>query len=112
MCSWVRGNVHGDLRTLAGLRDVDDLDDLGLRGDGWRLTKEAAERLLCDTAMVAVLFDGQGHILDANDAAETWTPRQRPAIAARDRHCPFPSCTRPPRPCDLPHLEQTGRAHA
>lgn len=103
--SAVRVNVHIDLRTLAGLRDVDDLDDLVLRGDGWRLTKEAAERLLCDSAMVAVLFDGKGHILDANDDAEQWTPRQRRAIAARDRHCVFPSCTRPPRHCDVHHLE-------
>ncbi len=93
--SAVRVNVHIDLRTLAGLRGVDDLDDLVLRGGGWRLTKEAAERLLCDSAMVAVLFDGQGHILDANDARETWTPRQRRAIAARDGYCVFPSCTRP-----------------
>jgi hypothetical protein len=103
--SGVRVNVHIDLRTLAGLRDLTDLDDLVLRGDGWRLTKQAAERLLCDTALVAVLFDGKGHILDANDAAETWTPRQRRAIAARDRHCTFPSCTRPPRHCDVHHLE-------
>ena len=97
-------NVHIDLRTLAGLRDIDDLDQLVRRGDGWRLTKQAAERLLCDTAMVAVLFDGKGHILDANDDAERWTPRQRRAIAARDRHCTFPSCTRPPRHCDVHHL--------
>src|SRR3546814_18221521 len=98
MCSWVRGNVHGDLRTLAGLRDVDDLDDLVLRGDGWRLTKEAAERLLCDTAMVAVLFDGKGHLLDANDAAETWTPRQPRAIAAHHRHCTLPYRTQKRHP--------------
>ncbi len=103
--SGVRVNVHIDLRTLAGLRDIHDLDDLVLRGDGWRLTKEAAERLLCDTAMVAVLFDGKGHILDANDQAETWTARQRRAIAARDRHCVFPSCTRPPRMCDVHHVQ-------
>ncbi len=103
--SGVRVNVHIDLRTLAGLRDLDDLDDRVLRGDGWRLTKQAAERLLCDTAMVAVLFDGKGHILDANDDAETWTPRQRRAIAARDRHCVFPSCTRPPRMCDVHHVQ-------
>ena len=100
----VRVNVHIDLRTLAGVRDIDDLDDLVLRGDGWRLTKQAAERLLCDTAMVAVLFDGQGHLLDANDDAEQWTARQRRAIAARDRHCVFPSCTRPPRHCDVHHV--------
>jgi hypothetical protein len=103
--SGARVNVHIDLRTLAGLREVDDLDDLVLRGDGWRMTKEAAERLLCDTALVAVLFDGQGHLLDANDDAERWTARQRRAIAARDRHCVFPSCTRPPRHCDVHHLD-------
>jgi len=105
----VRVNVHVDLRTLAGLRDLTDLDDLVLRSDGWRLTREAAERLLCDSALVAVLFDGPGHVLDANDQAERWTERQRRAIAARDRHCTFPSCTRPPRLCDVHHLEH--RAH-
>jgi len=103
--SAVRTNVYIDLRTLAGLRDLTDLDDLVLRSDGWQLTEDAAERLLCDSAMVAVLFDGRGHILDANDAAETWTPRQRRAIAARDRHCVFPSCTRPPRHCDVHHVQ-------
>jgi hypothetical protein len=107
--SGVRVNVHIDLRTLAGLREVDDLDDLVLRGDGWRMTREAAERLLCDTAMVAVLFDGKGHLLDANDDAERWTARQRRAIAARDGCCVFPSCTRPPRHCDVHHMEH--RAH-
>jgi len=99
-----RVNVHIDLRTLAGLRELDDLDGLVRRGDGWRLTKDAAERLLCDSAMVAVLFDGPGHVLDVNDQAERWTARQRRAIAARDRHCVFPSCSRPPRHCDVHHL--------
>jgi len=98
-------NVHVDLRTLAGLRDHTDLDDLIQRGDGWRLTKAAAEQLLCDSALSAVLFDGPGRLLDANDAAEQWSPKQRRAIAARDRHCVFPSCTRPPRHCDIHHVK-------
>jgi len=102
--SGVRVNVHVDLRTLAGLRDLEHLDDLVLRGDGWRLTRSAAELLLCDSSLVATLFDGPGHLLDANDDAERWSPRQRRAIAARDRHCVFPSCTRPPRHCDVHHL--------
>jgi len=101
----VRVNVHVDLRTLAGLRDHTDLDDLIQRGDGWRLTKAAAEQLLCDSALSAVLFDGPGRLLDANDAAEQWSPKQRRAIAARDRHCVFPSCTRPPRHCDIHHVK-------
>jgi len=102
--SGARVNVHVDLRTLAGLRDLQHLDDLVLRGDGWQVTRTAAELLLCDTTLVATLFDGPGHLLDANDDAERWTPRQRRAIAARDQHCTFPSCTRPPRMCDVHHL--------
>jgi len=103
--SGVRVNVHVDLRTLAGLRDLEHLDDLDLRGDGWRLTGSAAELLLCDSTLVATLFDGPGHLLDANDDAERWTARQRRAIAARDQHCVFPSCNRPPRHCDVHHLQ-------
>jgi hypothetical protein len=102
-------NVHLDLRTLSGARDVDDLDDLVLRGEGWTVTKHAAERLLCDSALVATLFAGRNRVLDANDAAEQFTRRQRRALAARDGHCVFPSCARPPRFCDAHHLHQ--RAH-
>ena len=41
--------MHIDLRTLTGLRNIDDLSDLVLRGEGWVLTKQAAERFLCDS---------------------------------------------------------------
>ncbi len=102
-------NVHVDLRTLADLRDIDDLDGLVLRGDGWNLTRAAAEQLLCDSALTAVLFDGTGRLLDANDAAEQWSRKQRRAIAARDAGCVFPGCGRPPRHCDIHHLHHRGR---
>ena len=102
-------NVHVDLRTLADLRDAADLDDLVLRGDGWNLTRAAADQLLCDSALTAVLFDGKGTILDANDAAEQWSRKQRRAIAARDRGCVFPGCGRPPRHCDIHHLHHRSR---
>ncbi len=102
--SGVTVSVHLDLRTLAGTREIDDLDDLVLRGEGWNITKHAAERLLCDSALVATLFTGRNQVLDVNDAAEQFTRRQRRALAARDGHCAFPSCTRPPRFCDAHHL--------
>ncbi len=102
--SGVTVNVHLDLRTVAGARDIDDLDDLVLRGEGWTITKHAAERLLCDAALVATLFAGKTQVLDVNDTTEQFTRRQRRALAARDGHCVFPSCTRPPRFCDAHHL--------
>lgn len=98
-------NVHIDLRTLSGIRDVDDLDDIVLRGDGWHATRTAAERLLCDTTLVATLFEGRTKVLDANTAAERFSVAQRRAIAARDGCCAFPGCTRAPRFCDTHHLE-------
>jgi hypothetical protein len=103
--SGVCTNVHIDLRTLAGIRDIDDLDDLVLRGEGWSATRAAAERLLCDSQLVATLFDGKTRLLDANEAAERFSRSQRRALAARDGHCVFPSCTRPPRHCDAHHLK-------
>ncbi len=103
--SGVQVNVHIDLRTLAELRDLDDLEGLVLRGEGWNLTRAAAERMLCDSALVATLFDGKTTVLDANTATERFSRTQRRAIAARDRHCVFPSCSREPRHCDAHHLQ-------
>jgi hypothetical protein len=61
--------------------------------------------LLCDSQLVATLFDGKTKLLDATEAAERFSRSQRRAMAARDGHCVFPSCTRPPRHCDAHHLK-------
>ena len=99
-------NAHIDLRTLAGTRDITDLDDLVLHGEGWNLTRRAAEQLLCDSSLVATLFAGKNRVLDANDAAQRFSKRQRRAIAARDHHCVFPGCRRRPQHCDVHHLDE------
>ncbi len=103
-------NVVCDVRALA--RDQLPLDDPDLfaghaaRTDhGWRLARGGVERLLCDSALVATLFSGPTGVLDATAATEHFTGAQRRAIAARDAHCVFPSCRRPPRRCDVHHLE-------
>lgn len=110
--SGVTVNVAIDLKTLADARTVGDLDGLVLRGEGWNLAKGAAEQLLCDSALVATLFAGATEVLDANDAAERFSKRQRRAIAARDHHCVFPGCTRLPRHCDVHHLEERAEGGA
>lgn len=104
--SGARVNAHLDLRTLAGLRDVADLEGLVMRGEGWNLARSAAEQMLCDSSLVLTLFDGKTRVLDANDAAERFSTRQRRAIAARDRHCAHPGCRQSPRRCDTHHLEE------
>ena len=102
--SGVTLNVHVDLSTLLGIRDIDELDDLVLHGDGWGMTRSAVEELLCDSGLVATLFAGRTHILDANPHAEQFSRAQRRAIAGRDRGCVFPACNRSPRHCDAHHL--------
>ncbi|MDE0803131.1 MAG: HNH endonuclease signature motif containing protein [Acidimicrobiales bacterium] len=104
--SGVTVNVLIDLKTLADARTLADLDELVMMGEGWNLAKGAAEQMLCDSALVATLFKGRTDVLDANDAAEQFSRRQRRAIAARDRHCVFPGCTRIPKHCDIHHLHE------
>ncbi len=102
--SGTRATIHIDLRTMAALRDIDDLEDLILRGEGFGVVYRTAEEMLCDSVLVATLFSRTGQVLDTTDDTERWTKRQRRAIAARDHHCVFPGCTRPPKHCDIHHL--------
>lgn len=104
--SGVTVNVLIDLKTLAGARTLADLDELVMMGEGWNLAKDAAEQMLCDAALVATLFKGRTDVLDVNEAAEQFSKRQRRTIAARDRHCVFPGCTRLPKHCDVHHLHE------
>ena len=96
-------SVHIDLRTLAG-RALDDLAGVDLRTDGWALARNAAERLLCDADVAAVLFAGRQELIGSTVASPLFTPAQRRTLAARDRGCAFPSCTQPPSRCDAHHL--------
>jgi hypothetical protein len=107
--SGVTVNAVVDVWTLLGLRERTDLDDLVLRGDGFHLTRTLLDRLACDSGLLATLFDGPGTVLDANHRAERFSTAQRRALAARDRGCVFPGCTRPPRHCDAHHLHE--RSH-
>ena len=102
-------NAVIDVRSLLGLRDDADLEGLVLRGDGWHLTRELLERLVCDSGLLATLFAGPTKILDANARAEQFSKSQRRALAARDGGCVFPGCHRQPRHCDAHHLRH--RAH-
>ena len=80
-----------------------------MRGDGWQLTRGLLERLVCDSGLLATLFDGRRKVLDANARAEQFSKAQRRALAARDGCCVFPGCTRPARHCDAHHLKERSR---
>ena len=67
-----------------------------LTDDGLRLSVAAVRRLACDADLIAVCLGGDGEVLDVGRAARLITPALWRALVARDRHCAFPGCTRPP----------------
>ena len=72
------------------------------RGDA--VPDPALRRLLCDTAMAAVVLDALGEPVDLGRKVRTATPAQRRALLVRDRGCVFPGCDRPPGWCQAHHL--------
>jgi hypothetical protein len=67
-----------------------------LTDDGLRLSVAALRRLACDADLIAVCLGTDGEVLDVGRTARLITPALWRALVARDRHCAFPGCTRPP----------------
>ncbi len=61
--------------------------------DGTQLSVEAARRLLCDSAVRALLVDDQGNALDVGRRTQRISEPLKAALIERDRHCTFPGCT-------------------
>ena len=72
--------------------------------NGATLSPDAAQRLLCDARLTRIVMNARSQILDVGRATRTWTPAQRTAITARDRHCRGPGCDRPPDWCHIHHI--------
>jgi hypothetical protein len=51
------------------------------------------------------VFGPDSQVLDVGRKQRLFTAPQRRAITARDRHCRFPGCDRPPRWCDVHHIK-------
>ncbi len=48
---------------------------------------------------------GDSVVLDMGRKVRLATAAQRRALAVRDQHCRFPSCSRPPQWCDAHHID-------
>jgi PAS domain-containing protein len=72
--------------------------------DGLRLSVAAVRRLACDADLIPVCLGSDGEVLDVGRAARLVTPALWRALVARDRHCTFPGCTRPPVMCHAHHI--------
>jgi hypothetical protein len=85
-----------DHHTLTGAAPA-ELDD------GTPLPHALLARLACDSQLARVIFGPQSEILDAGRTKRLFTPAQRRAIIARDRHCQYPGCTAPPTEGEIHH---------
>lgn len=63
----------------------------------------AAESLLVDPVVRALLLNGDGVPLYLGDKVRFATPDQKTALAVRDGGCIFPGCDMPPAWCDAHH---------
>jgi hypothetical protein len=89
---------HDTLKArLAGSR-------IGVTTDGHELPASTLRRLACDADLIPVVLGTRGEILDIGRTARLVTTPIWTALVARDRHCTFPACTRPPSMCHAHHL--------
>ena len=62
------------------------------------------QRWACDASISRLLVRGRSHILDYGTATRVVPAALFLALVARDRHCRWPGCDRPPDWCDAHHL--------
>lgn len=62
-----------------------------------------AERYICASGAVPILFDGDGRVLNLGRTQRLFSEKQRMAIAARDGGCLM--CDRPPSWCEAHHID-------
>lgn len=75
----------------------------------FEVSNPTIERLLCDCDLTRILHTSSGKPLDVGRTQRLFTPAQNAALIARDRHCIFPGCTRPPAWTESHHI--TGWQH-
>jgi hypothetical protein len=91
---------HDTLR--AGLTSASP--GVGTTADGQHLPPATLRRLACDADLVPVVLGTHREVLDVGRTARLVTAPIWTALIARDRHCTFPACDRPPIMCHAHHL--------
>ena len=82
----------------------DDAGQPAMTDDGLRLSHAAVRRLACDADILPICLGTHGQPLDVGRTQRLVTTAIWLALIARDRHCAFPGCTRPPVMCHAHHI--------
>jgi hypothetical protein len=92
--------VKASVDTLAGLPKA----PAGEIEDGGMVPAETVRRLACDAAITRIT--GLGELaMEITHASRSVPSPIRRAVVARDGHCVFPGCDRPPSWCQIHHLK-------
>jgi hypothetical protein len=98
---------HGQKPRVLVLVDWNDLKaetGTATLDTGEELSVAAIRRLSCDAEVLPIVLGGDGVPLDVGRWSRLVTLGIWLALIARDRHCAFPGCTRPPIACDAHHV--------
>ncbi len=68
------------------------------------LDTETIRTLACDSSVARIVWKGESEILDVGRRTRVVPTALRRAVIARDRHCVWRGCNRPPRWCDVHHI--------
>lgn len=88
----------------AGLPAIPAGWEAAVLADGSPIPASVLARLACDAEVSRVVFGPQSQVLDVGRAERLYTGAMRRAVVARDQHCAFPSCDRPPKMCEVHHV--------
>jgi hypothetical protein len=77
----------------------------GILDTGEALSASAVRRLCCDADITLVVLGSRSEVLDVGRMKRLVTGPIWTALVARDRHCSFPGCRRPPIACDAHHIQ-------
>jgi hypothetical protein len=79
---------------------------VGVTEDGTEIPTGAYDvrRLCCDAEVIPVVLGSRSEVLDVGRMSRLVTPAIWKALVARERHCRFPGCRRPPLMCHAHHV--------
>jgi len=84
--------------------DLLDLTGPALLETGESLSASAVRRLACDADITPMVLGSASEVLDVGRTQRLVSAAIWKALVARDKHCTFPGCRRPPIACDAHHL--------
>ncbi len=101
-------DCHGATPRVTVTIDLDDLREqsgFGTTETGEDLSASAVRRMCCDAHLIPTVLGTGSEVLDVGRLQRLVTAAIWKALVARDKHCRFPNCTRPPMMCHAHHIQ-------